>query len=382
MKPYQKNTRVLYVDDEQALLTVFGLLLRKEGVEVHTLQDPTQIEAMLDQHGPFAIVLSDQRMPGMDGVKVLEAVALRNPSTVRVMVTGYVDHADTTRAINVAGIASYIAKPWNDAELRKLIRDSVDRYNLTEEKAHVARQLESSQEFLASLLLQVRNGSGDERRDAADLVASLVREKELMLKEIHHRVKNNLQVISSVLNLQAMNITSATVRAPFTRATGRIRSMAMVHEALYRSEDLGCIDFLGYLEGQAREISAIFSMDNVTHEVTGERLPVGIDLAVPLGMIAHELITNAFMHAFWGREKGSMKISLTHGDAGGIMLCIDDDGVGRSGTKPAPSGVGLILVSALVEDLNAVLYVTEKDGTRYRIDVPGRMRHAEVPSPD
>ena len=94
MEPYKRNTRVLYVDDEQALLTVFGLLLRKEGVEIHTLQDPTQIGSMLDEHGPFAIVLSDQRMPGMDGVKVLEAVAHRHPSTVRVMVTGFVDRGE------------------------------------------------------------------------------------------------------------------------------------------------------------------------------------------------------------------------------------------------------------------------------------------------
>ena len=370
MEPYKRNTRVLYVDDEQPLLTVFGLLLRKEGVEVHTLQDPTQIDAMLDAHGPFAIVLSDQRMPGMDGVKVLEAVAHRHPATVRVMVTGFVDHADTTRAINVAGIASYIAKPWNDAQLRKLIHESVDRFNLTEEKAFVAHQLESSHESLAALLMQATNGELHERRDAVDLVASLVREKELMLKEIHHRVKNNLQIISSVLNLQAMGITSAAVRAPFARATGRIRSMAMVHEALYKSEDLGSIDFERYLEGLTGEISAIFNMDHVAWHVSGEKVALGIDLAVPLGMIAHELITNAFMHAFWGREKGTVAVSIIRGDAGGLTLCIEDDGTGRSRTKPAPSGMGLTLVSALVEDLGATLSCTEQEGTRYRIDLP------------
>lgn len=370
MESYQRNTRVLYVDDEQALLTVFGLLLRKEGVEVHTLQDPSRIEAMLEEHGPFAIVLSDQRMPGMDGVKVLEAVAHRHPSTVRVMVTGFVDHADTTRAINVAGIASYIAKPWNDADLRKLIRDSVDRYNLTEEKAHIARQLQSSHESLATLLLQAANGELHERRDAAEIVASLVREKELMLKEIHHRVKNNLQIISSVLNLQAMGITSAAVRAPFSRATGRIRSMAMVHEALYRSDDLGNIDFLSYLENQAREIGAIFVMDHVTCTVAGDKAVLGIDLAVPLGMITHELITNAFMHGFWGREKGRVTVGVRRIPEGGIQVTVEDDGVGRSGTKAAPGGVGLILVTALVEDLGGTIQSIENDGMHHTIDVP------------
>ncbi|MBK7260222.1 MAG: response regulator [Ignavibacteriae bacterium] len=373
MEPYKRNTRVLYVDDEQALLTVFGLLLRKEGVEIHTLQDPTQIGSMLDEHGPFAIVLSDQRMPGMDGVKVLEAVAHRHPSTVRVMVTGFVDHADTTRAINVAGIASYIAKPWNDALLRILIQESVDRYNLTEEKAHVAHQLASSQESLAALLAQATNGDIHERRDAVELVASLVREKELMLKEIHHRVKNNLQIISSVLNMQAMNITSIAVRAPFVRATGRIRSMAMVHEALYRSDDLGSIDFTRYLENLASEISSIFNMESVSWSVTGERLALGIDLAVPLGMIAHELITNAFMHAFKGSAKGTVTVTLLRGDAGGLTLCIHDDGCGRSSVKPAASGIGLTLVTALVEDVGATLSCIEDAGTHYRLDLPTAM---------
>jgi two-component sensor histidine kinase len=373
MTQYQRNTRILYVDDEQALLTVFPRLLRREPVETHVLQDPTQIEKMLDDHGPFAIVLSDQRMPGMDGVKVLEVVARRHPATIRVMVTGYVDHDDTLRAINVAGIASYILKPWNDEELRLLIRDSIARYNLVEEKAHLARQIQSSHASLASLLEQASSGDASRSRDAVEIVTSLMREKELMLKEIHHRVKNNLQVISSVLNLQAAGIASVATRSLFTRATGRIRAMALVHDALYHSDDLGNIDFLAFLRSQVQEAGAQFNAETVTATVEGDGSALGIDIAVPLGMIAHELITNAYMHAFTGRSQGHLCIQLHPVDGGVLELNVDDDGVGCGrgvGKTASGGGLGMILVSALVEDLGATMQRLDVSGTQYRIRVP------------
>jgi two-component sensor histidine kinase len=377
MEEFQRNTRILYVDDEQALLTVVALLLRREDVEAYTLQDPTQIEKMLDDHGPFAIVLSDQRMPGMDGVKVLEAVARRHPSTVRVMVTGYVDHNDIVRAINGAGITSYISKPWNDVKLRQYIRDSIDRYNLLEEKASVTRQLQSAHASLTSLLEQATNGDVSGRRNAAEMVKSLMREKELMLKEIHHRVKNNLQVISSILTMQASNISSAASRSLFACATGRIRAMAQVHEAMYRSDDLGSIDFFSYLEIQLLEIAAQHPVEAVTSTVEGDRITLGVDVAVPLGLIAHELLTNAYMHAFAGRHQGRLQILLRSGEDGALELNVSDDGAGfgRGPGKPSSAGLGMLLVSALIEELSATMTRSEENGTQYRIRVP--LTHAE-----
>lgn len=133
MDAYQRNNRILYVDDESALLSSFTALLRKEPVELHTLQDSTQIEKVLAEKGPFAVVFSDQRMPGLDGVGVLEAASRAHPRSIRVMITGFADHNDTLRAINVGGITSYISKPWNDDQLKALVRESVQRYNLAGE---------------------------------------------------------------------------------------------------------------------------------------------------------------------------------------------------------------------------------------------------------
>jgi two-component sensor histidine kinase len=203
-----------------------------------------------------------------------------------------------------------------------------------------------------------------------------MREKDLMLKEIHHRVKNNLQVISSVLSMQAVNITSAATRALLARSTGRIRAMAQVHEALYRSNDLGNVDFLSYLETQLLDISAQHPVDVVTGTVEGDRITLGIDRAVPLGLIAHELITNAYMHAFTGRQQGRLQILLRSGEGDALELSVIDDGVGfgRGPGKPSSAGLGMLLVSALVEELSATMDRSEENGTQYRIRMPHSTR--------
>lgn len=152
MELYQRNNKVLYVDDEEALLSAFKSLLRKEGVETHLLQDSTQIGQVLEKDGPFAVVFSDQRMPGLDGVGVLEAVARSSPLTVRVMVTGYADHNDTLRAINIAGITLYIPKPWKDEQLRSMLRDCVDRYNLAGHNHYLLAALQVANDSLRELL--------------------------------------------------------------------------------------------------------------------------------------------------------------------------------------------------------------------------------------
>jgi len=152
MEQYRRNTKVLYVDDEAALLSAFKSLLRKEEVETHVLQDSTQIQSVLDKNGPFAVVFSDQRMPGLDGVGVLETVVKSHPTTIRVMVTGYSDHTDTMRAINIGGITSYIPKPWKDDHLRELTRECVERYNLAAENKHLLSELSVANKSLQELL--------------------------------------------------------------------------------------------------------------------------------------------------------------------------------------------------------------------------------------
>lgn len=152
MNVLPQNTKVLYVDDEKNLLSSFTSLLRKEELQTYTLDDSTKIEAMLADAGPFALVISDQRMPGKDGAAVLETVARTHPDTIRVMMTGHSDLEATLRAVNKGGISRHVAKPWNDEELRILIHEFVARFNLVAQNKYLLERLAKQSLTLEKLL--------------------------------------------------------------------------------------------------------------------------------------------------------------------------------------------------------------------------------------
>ena len=152
MKSFIENRKILYVDDEAELLNSFKSLLRKENLQITTLQHSSKIEEMLRQEGPFAVVLSDQKMPEYDGVAVLETTSRIFPDTLRILITGYADYNDTIRAINRGGINSYIAKPWNDDEIKKLISDLVTQYNLKYHNKYLLNALDDENKKLNVVL--------------------------------------------------------------------------------------------------------------------------------------------------------------------------------------------------------------------------------------
>lgn len=149
---YTQNRKILYVDDEPNLLSAFRSLIRNEGFDIHLLEKSERIEDYLNLHGPFAVVFSDQRMPVVDGVKVLQTVAEHHPETIRIMITGYADFDDTLRAINIGKISHYINKPWIDSDLKKLLKESVEKYNLFGENKYLLNELKLKNEQLAELL--------------------------------------------------------------------------------------------------------------------------------------------------------------------------------------------------------------------------------------
>ncbi len=149
---YTQNRKILYVDDEPNLLSAFRSLMRNENCDIHLLDKSERIEDYLNLHGPFAVVFSDQRMPVVDGVKVLQTVSEYSPETIRIMITGYADFDDTLRAINIGKISHYINKPWNDNDLKKLLRDSLEKYNLLQENKYLLNVLKSKNSQLNELL--------------------------------------------------------------------------------------------------------------------------------------------------------------------------------------------------------------------------------------
>jgi len=204
------------------------------------------------------------------------------------------------------------------------------------------------------------------------LKASL-QEKEVLLREIHHRVKNNLQVVSSMLRLQAGELGGDTI-PPILESLARIRSMSLVHEKLYLSGNLGAIDMADYVRSQVSALFGIYGSDarGVHGEVEGEELLLPVDQAIPCGLVINELVTNALKHAFKGREAGTIRVVLAR-EEGQAVLTVADDGAGppEGFELAAVQSVGLQIVQNLAMQLRGGLRLLPGGpGCRFELRFP------------
>ena len=214
----------------------------------------------------------------------------------------------------------------------------------------------------------VAHDISEKKKSNIEIVESL-KEKEILLKEIHHRVKNNLQVISSILNLQSSFVTDENTLDILQESRNRIRSMAIIHENLYRTEDFSSINFSNYLENLTTNLVSSYRIhEDVVLDLNLEDVDLVLDQAIPSGLLVNEIITNALKYA-WGREvKGTISIDLCDED-GMVCLEISDDGVGLPSefTEMESDTLGLQLVTTLVEQLDGEIEVDIKKGTKYLI---------------
>jgi len=204
--------------------------------------------------------------------------------------------------------------------------------------------------------------------------ATSLREKEVLLREIHHRVKNNLQVICSLLNLQAGLSKDEHVLEMLNDSRNRVRSMALVHEQLHRAKDLSKIHFGDYVRNLVASLVSAYGIASrkITIRVEGDEVFVGIDTATHLGLIVHELVSNAFRHAFPGMRTGEVRIGLDTVPGGGIRLRIVDDGIGGPSTLNImeSKSLGLRLVRILAEQMDATVEYETVKGTRFSMTIP------------
>lgn len=213
-----------------------------------------------------------------------------------------------------------------------------------------------------------------ERKLAEEALKQSLKEKEILIREIHHRVKNNMQVISSILNLQSALLDDPRAKAAFKECQYRIKSMAMVHEKLYRARDLSSIDFADYLNTLTRHIFLEQQVrpDQVQLLLDIEQINLDINRAVPLGLIINELITNAFKHAFPSGRKGHIWVSLKRRDGQTAELTVKDDGVGFPkglDWKKAES-LGLVIINTLVEQIDGKIELIPDGGTEFKVTFP------------
>jgi PAS domain S-box-containing protein len=210
-----------------------------------------------------------------------------------------------------------------------------------------------------------------ERKRAEEALWASLREKEVLLREVHHRVKNNMQVISSLFNLQAGYTTNEECRGILKEGQARIRSMSLVHEKLYQSRDMSKIDLADYIQGLAAHLFHVYLVnpEQVRMETEFEELSLDINSAVPCGLILNELISNALKHAFPEGRTGVIKIGLRRGPGGAVELRVADDGVGfpKGLDFRKAESFGLQIVNLLVDQLEATIEIDRTKGTAFTV---------------
>jgi PAS domain S-box-containing protein len=241
--------------------------------------------------------------------------------------------------------------------------------------------------WLETHAVPIRNSKGEifaslgvtrnitERKHAEDRLRSALREKDILLKEIHHRVKNNLQVVASMLGLQAREIKDRESRTFFEESRQRIETMSLIHEKLYRSGDLARIDFREYVDDLTSHLLSLNATGSQHIALETDIRGVSLDIAsaIPCGLIMNELVSNALGHAFPGGRKGRITIRMRESDDGRITLAVSDDGIGL------PEGLdfqntktlGLQLVISLAGQLGGTISLDRTAGTAFSIDFGG-----------
>ena len=213
-----------------------------------------------------------------------------------------------------------------------------------------------------------------ERLKAERALRASLTEKEILLKEIHHRVKNNLNIVTSLLTLQRGSIQSVKqARSAIGISIDRVHSMALVHEKIYESENLSRINMKSYIESMIFDLISAYAMDlSIDSNLSIAPVTIDISRAVPCGLILNELLTNSLIHAFIGRTSGTISISLTTLEKGKVMLTVGDDGIGLPENIHVESAtsLGLQLVTLLTEQLDGSLTVDTSRGTSMSIVFP------------
>jgi two-component sensor histidine kinase len=239
-------------------------------------------------------------------------------------------------------------------------------------------------EFRAVALSFKRSTLALNRREAE--LRRAVQQQQLAMQEIHHRVKNNLQIVASLLNLQASRIRVPEAKAEFQSARDRVRALATVHRHLYAHGDLHTINmrtFLTELCGPLFQAMGETEGERIALEIDAPELEMSSDQAVPLSLIVTEAVTNAIKYGYPADRSGTISIRLTEAD-GEVMLDIRDDGVGipagrvetEAGTR---DGIGIQLIRGFARQLGATLTLGEGDGTRYLVCM--RLHRERLDSP-
>jgi two-component sensor histidine kinase len=342
--------KLVMVDDSEADQRLFRILIEESlGAKFQFWGEGTGAKGLETCRAVAPdCILIDYQLPDMTGLDFIARLrsmeAPDEPAPAVVMLTGLVNEQVAVSALD-AGAQDYLVK---DRITPEGLRSAVDRAT---QKMSVIRQLKAERDRLIALLA----------------------EKEVLLKEVHHRAANNLQVIASMLRLQANASEDGAWSTALRDSQNRVESMAFIHEQLQQTGDLRVIDLAEHASLLLNHLLHSYGIDDgrVAGHVEMGALPLAVDRAIPAGLILNELLSNALKHAFPDGRRGSIWIEGARGE-GQIELTVRDDGIGipEHHGSPTPKSLGLEIVDILTRQLKGNLVVESKRGATFRIAFP------------
>lgn len=409
--PEQQGS-ILIVDDSATNLRLLSDILTTNGYEVIQAQDGAAAMRIVQSKLPDLILL-DIVMPDLDGFKVCQFLKSNEKTRAIpvVFMTSLVETSDKIRAFRM-GAADYITKPFQAEEVLARVETLLSLHAMRKKLEARNRELLHANEELASVNVElsceimerkqaeaavrqyqdqledlVRERTAElakantrlvaevnERTRAEEKVHASLREKEILLKEIHHRVKNNLQIISSLLELQCEYIHEEQPLRLFRESQDRIKTMALVHERLYATADLASINVREYLESLTRQLVFSYVADPEDIELVFDfsEFCLGIEEAIPCGLIVNELVSNSLKHAFPEKSEGIIAVTCRTDEENMVVLTVSDNGVG------IPEGLdlnrtetlGMQIVCLLTKQLRGTIKIHNDGGASFTIRFP------------
>ena len=329
--------RVLYVDDDAGLCRLVGRHLTRDGFAVETASDGEAGLALACAQA-FDVVALDHFMPGRDGLDVLaDLVAL--PAAPPVIFVTAAEEPRIAVAALKAGAFDYVVKDVQGTFMEFLstsIRQSQEQRRLRTEREAALQALQESRDHLEKLAAQ----------------------QALLLREVNHRIANSLQLISSLIELQARKVSDPDAREALKRAAERVEAVMLVHRRLYTSDDVEYVAMDQYLEGLIDELRRAVVAEERSSRITlvAEPIRVETDKAVSIGLIVNELVTNAVKYAYPGCS-GDIRVGFRRSDDV-VQLVVEDDGIGyQDGAPPKGSGLGSMIVNAMARTVKATVLI-------------------------